>query len=64
MKPPYTIITAVCRNDRCRNHGQEFSKQKRLATYQSTAGTTEAITSLVCPSCRAWGRVVKTEEVL
>ena len=63
MRPPYFNITAVCRNERCRNYGQEFSRAKRKSTYTSTDEREHPIENLVCPDCTAWGKVVRIEEV-
>jgi hypothetical protein len=63
LKPPYFDVTAICRNASCKNGGKEFIKQKKTITYQATDGSEKKITDVVCPFCRSWGRVVKTQPI-
>lgn len=63
MKPPYFILTGKCRNERCDNHGKEFSRESRKATYESTANMTLPRTDVSCPLCLSWAKIVSIQEV-
>ena len=61
MRPPYFRVTAFCRNPRCST--AEFSADRKHVVKTGTGGQSYTIENLVCPQCKAWGRINKIEEM-
>ncbi|MBT0664745.1 hypothetical protein KI809_10580 [Geobacter pelophilus] len=63
MKAPYYLVTASCRNNRCKQFGKPFTKQRKTLRGMSTSGAFYDISQLACPECRNWSDISNREYV-